>query len=667
MTVLDIVVKAENQASQALGAIDDDIDQLSTTAEKTSQSVGKSFTDMGKKMTVRMTLPLLAAGVAAFKLGSDLEESISQSGTVFGAEAGKIIEASENVNDAFSQADFLGFAGNIGDIAQGLGIAQSESDDLALSVIGLGQDLSSFKNVPVDQAVNAITSALTGERESLKSLGIVLKDTDVKQRALELGLWDGVEALSSSAQAQATMSLITEKSANSIGDFDRTSEGAANKSRILAANVKDMAASFGTKLLPIGEKILSWLNKLVGFFTNLPGPVQNVILVVAGLAAALGPMLLIVGKVATLMGPGGALVKGFSVVGKAFGVLTKIMMANPWILLAAAVIAIVVLIVMNWDKIVAFFKEVWEIIKKGFQVVADFLSDLWDTISENVLEVWNTVIDFFKELPGKVMDAIASFATTIFDFIIKWHPVAILWRAVRDVWPSVWSWLKGVPRKVISGLAGLATTVLNWIVRNHPIAILFRKVKAIWPQVRSWFAGIPARILSSLGQLGSLLFNVGKSILDGLLNGLKNTWRKVSGWIGGLGSKIRNLKGPASVDRTLLTENGMLVMDSLLNGLQRAWPRVAGFMSSRATQLSSDFDNMLGDINGDLSFASTPRARPGNDETMTLMRKQNDLLAGILDKTGFSVDGRDLATAIAPGLTDELRTRIGDASTGGDR
>jgi hypothetical protein len=53
-------------------------------------------------------------------------------------------------------------------------------------MIKLAIDVASFNNVSDDQAINAFTKALTGEREALKSLGIVISEPDVKAKALEL-------------------------------------------------------------------------------------------------------------------------------------------------------------------------------------------------------------------------------------------------------------------------------------------------------------------------------------------------------------------------------------------------------------------------------------------------------------------------------------------------
>ncbi len=712
MAVMDIIVRAEDQAGAVLSGVDSDIEKIGDSGVKAGkklgdafQEAGKKMTDAGKKLTTRVSLPLIGAGIAAIKFGSDLSESMSQVGTVFGDEASKVVSASENMNDAFSQADFLGFAGNIGDIAQGLGIAKEESDDLALGVISLGQDLSSFKNVPVEQAVNAITSALAGERESLKGLGIVLKDVDVKQRAMELGLWDGVEALSSSAQAQATMSLITEKSANSIGDFEKTQDGAANKARILKANVVDMAASFGKKLLPMAEKVLGVLDDMIGFFTDLPGPAKDVILVVGGLAAAIGPLLFVAGKLTLLMGPGGTMVTGFQTVAKGFSKMSKIFIANPWILLAVAVVAIVVLIIKNWDKIKKFLTAVWDWMKGAVKAIGDFFTGVWEKVSETVVKLWTELVDFFKELPGNIMDAIASFATTVFefimkwhplailtrlfiefwpeikefftslpgkiidaiaglasavwDFIVKWHPLAILFRKVKEVWPSVLSWLRALPRKIIDGIAGLATTVWTWIVQHHPIAILFRKAKEFWPEVKTWFTELPGKIVSSIGDLAKLLFNTGKDILNGLWDGLKDIWNKMTGWLSGLGSKIANLKGPAAVDAVLLTKNGELIMGGLLAGLRKKWSKVQAFMSERSSEMESAFGEPTLGVSGIGAMDASSRVGLSSERSLTLMSEQNEMLRRILAKTGFSIDGRDMVDTLGSPLVEEIRSRTG--------
>ena len=415
------------------------------TESKLSQMAGK-LSGVGKNLTAKMTVPILGAGAAAFKMASDLDESMSQAGQVFGTEAANIIKASDSMNDALGQAEFLGFAGNIGDIAQGLGIAQSESDDLALSVLGLSQDLSSFKNVPVEQAVGAITSALTGEREALKTLGIVIKDTDVKQKALAMGLWDGTGALDSAAQAQATYALITEKSQNAIGDFERTSGGAANQVRILSANLKDQAAAIGTQLLPIGTQLLGWVGKAIEWFGNLSPGVKKVITLVAGVAAAIGPVLVVGAKLITLAQNMGQAVK-------ALGLAIKWMTTSalgPWMLAIAAAIAIGVLIWKNWDtikeKLLAIFKKI---------------KDVFKNVVDAIKRAWNRTWEAIKEVVEVIVAAIKWYITTHIKAIKKVITTTI--NTIKEVWNRVWGTIKTVAKNTWEAISGAVTGAIDTV------------------------------------------------------------------------------------------------------------------------------------------------------------------------------------------------------------
>jgi len=283
----------ETTGTRGVGA---DFDALGNKASSTADRM----TNAGRKMTLGVTVPLVAAGAAAFKMASDLDEATSQAEQVFGRNAEAIIEASDDMADSFSQEEFLSMASNLGDIAQGMGFTRDAASTLSTDVLELAQDLGSFKNLPTEQAVNAITTALTGERESLKSLGIVINEAMVQQRAMADRADDVTGALTQQEKAAATLALVTEASANAIGDFDRTADGAANKSRILTANFKDTAATLGQDLIPIGMILLGWASDITAAFGSLSPTMQKVVLVTAGLFAAMGPLLSIGGNVSKM-------------------------------------------------------------------------------------------------------------------------------------------------------------------------------------------------------------------------------------------------------------------------------------------------------------------------------------------------------------------------------
>ena len=205
-----------------------------------------------------------AAGVKLLQLGSDADESANAFQVTF-KEAEKSLGSF--VDDFANKAGFttselqqlLSFTGGV---TNAMGATADESAELSKTVAVLAGDIGSLKNIPAEQAVRAMTSALTGERESLKSLGIIIKETDVQQKAMEMTNKSSVKELTNLEKAQATVALITEQSSDAIGDLDNTSDGFANTTRRLKAELRQTGLEMGQELLPAVSGVLPILSKL---------------------------------------------------------------------------------------------------------------------------------------------------------------------------------------------------------------------------------------------------------------------------------------------------------------------------------------------------------------------------------------------------------------------
>lgn len=190
------------------------------------------------------------------------------------------------------------------------------------------------------------------------------------------------------------------------------------------------ASSFITgTLVPAFQMVVGWVQKIVEWWQNLSPESKKLVGDLAMGAAAAVAAAVAAHK----------LVAGFKAVSAAFKAMRILMAANPWLLLIAAVVALVVLIVQNWDKITAFLQKTWDWIKstagavwqwlkdtfkKGLKFVTDLflnwtlpglLIKHWDKIKEGVREVigwvkdrWNDLIGWFRELPGRVSRAISG-------------------------------------------------------------------------------------------------------------------------------------------------------------------------------------------------------------------------------------------------------------------
>jgi hypothetical protein len=136
----------------------------------------------------------------------------------------------------------------------------------------LATDLASFNNTTTDEAITALGAGLRGESEPLSRFGILLNAADVEAKALELGLGKTVKVngklktvVDESSKVLARQALIMEQTSIQQGDFARTSDGAANQQRILAAEIENAKAKIGVGLLPAYQNLLSALIPLVDY------------------------------------------------------------------------------------------------------------------------------------------------------------------------------------------------------------------------------------------------------------------------------------------------------------------------------------------------------------------------------------------------------------------
>ena len=187
-----------------------------------------------------------------FDLGSAVEETGSKFRTVFGESSKAVQGFIDNFATmaGLSEEAAQGVLATTGAIAQGMGFAQEASAQFATEIVRAAGDLSSFNNIPIAETSLAIQAALTGEREQLKRMGIVVREVDVQLQAFANTGKTVAAELTNQEKATATLQLITERAGFAIGDLVRTQDSAANQARALAAELQNLANEIASALLP---------------------------------------------------------------------------------------------------------------------------------------------------------------------------------------------------------------------------------------------------------------------------------------------------------------------------------------------------------------------------------------------------------------------------------
>lgn len=295
--------------------------------EDSGRRLTTSFSGMATRAAGLAAAAFAGFGAVSFFKGaitgaSDLNESISKVEVVFGDAAGKVREFAKGAADGLgvSTNEALAAAGTFGNLFRAIDLTQGKSAEMSTRLIKLASDLASFNNSNPQEVLDALRSGLVGETEPLRRFGVNLNEARIQAEALRMGLTktavdqrkvaiettqlaeaqrnynetvgkhgkasqEAANALAAvtsaeialenaaegskgeldaAAKAQAAYSLILKDTTLAQGDFERTSDGLANRQRKLAARFKDLRDSLGSRLLPIAVRFAEVLERNIG-------------------------------------------------------------------------------------------------------------------------------------------------------------------------------------------------------------------------------------------------------------------------------------------------------------------------------------------------------------------------------------------------------------------
>lgn len=390
---------------------------------------GRSISNVGKSLTVAFTAPLIGASAAMVKGiqdATDLNETISKTGEVFGQSAKDIEAWAETSATAMGQSKVqaLDAASTFGIIGKSAGMAGEELVQFSTQFTQLASDMASFFNTEPQEAVTAIGAAFRGESEPIRKYGVLLDDATMRQKALELGIISTVKtALTPQNKILAAQALILEKTKTAQGDFARTSGGLANQMRILKAEVTNLSAELGGILLPIATKVMKLVredlvpatNALTGWFAGLSEGMQQTIIQWGLMLAAIGPVVFALGKVVSFFK---ILIPLYKVVIAKQTLLNAVLTSNPIGLLITAIAGLVAAFIFlknNWDTVTKFMGRRWEDIIHLFKLSNLTMSKIVNKITDSILGMISKVTRF---LPG-VGDAIEAVRANTKVFIAE--------------------------------------------------------------------------------------------------------------------------------------------------------------------------------------------------------------------------------------------------------
>tara|TARA_R110002012_G_scaffold56291_2_gene144179 strand:+ start:5164 stop:7416 length:2253 start_codon:yes stop_codon:yes gene_type:complete len=231
--------RSANNAKDAGATFRKEVSQLRNNMLLYAFAIGGTITAMGRFV----------------KAASDAREQASKFRVVFGEFAPEADAFAQSITNSFgiAKSEMIQLLAGLQDTLVPLGFSREHASELSQSIAQLSLDVGSFNNVATGDVAQRFTSAIIGNHEAVRSLGIMLTETNIKQEAYRLGLAETGEELDQTAKVLGRMSLIYNNTTDAQGDAIRTQKEFAAQLRAVQGQLKEVKESIGESLMPFAE------------------------------------------------------------------------------------------------------------------------------------------------------------------------------------------------------------------------------------------------------------------------------------------------------------------------------------------------------------------------------------------------------------------------------
>ena len=426
--------------------------------------------------------------------------------------------------------------------------------------------------------IGEVTVATSNADGSMRDLSDILADCRVafaglseSEKAAAAEALVGKNAMSGFLALMNAAPADIEKLSGAIANCDGTAAGMAETMQdnlagqltILKSQLEELAISFGELLMPSIRMIVGWVQKLVDWLNGLDEGTKKVIMTIALLAAAIGPVLIVIGKVVSAVGtimtfiP--KLVSGFNMLKTAFSALGAVMAANPIILIVTAVAAAVAAIILLYQKC-EWFRDAVNAI---WAQVKEFFVSAWEAIcsffTETIPAAWESLVGIFNQIPAwwsGLWQSVGDFFGNVWTGMMENPVLSGIVDMIRSLWENLSSTLQGIWQGIQTAASGAWELIKNVIL--GPVLLLidlvtgnFTKLKedalGIWTNIQQAaivvFPNMVSGIRSALSSLGSVVSGGFQSAISFITSLLEKALQWGMDFINGIADGIRSAIG----------------------------------------------------------------------------------------------------------------------------
>jgi phage-related protein len=197
-------------------------------------------------------------------------------GRAFGEQAEQVYSHIERINEAMgiNIQEFMQYSSLYGSLLSGFGMNQDKVTTIAVGLTELSYDIWAAYNdrfKSLEQASEAVRSAITGEIEPIRNAGIALTEASLQEYLDEIGMATvSIEKLSEAQKSEVRYAAMMNAAMNQgiIGTYAAEMQTAEGAVRGLSQNLKTLTQSFGSLFIPILQLVIPYLSAFVQLLTE---------------------------------------------------------------------------------------------------------------------------------------------------------------------------------------------------------------------------------------------------------------------------------------------------------------------------------------------------------------------------------------------------------------
>ena len=347
-------------------------------------------------------------------------------------------------------------------------------------------------------------------------------------------------------------------------------------------------------LVPIIQKISEFLNWL----NSLDAGTRRIIVTIGLLVAAAGPVLIFIGKVTQGVGAVMQLApKIVTAFGKVKGLITTLggalkglwatLMANPIVLIIAAIAALVAAFIYLWnnsEEFRQFWINLWETIKTA-------VTTAWEAIKTFIVNAWNAI----KSAAETIWNAVSQFFTTTWESIRT--GVETAWNAITTFFSTAWESIRVIAETIWNAIVTFFTTTWTNITTGVTTAwtnittAISTALEAIKTAITTAWEAIKAAISSALSAIGSAVSSAWNTIKSNVTNAMNNiksgvtsAWNSIKSTVS---SVLSSIGSAISSGFNTAKNNVTNALNAIKNTMSNIWQGAVNIVSNAVSKLKS--------------------------------------------------------------------------------